>query len=137
MEGKTKFMFLFLIVSLILVSGVYAWDSSCGFWDDCDDVRINRVKETTEFKKTTEQEIKDDWFHERKKTTITEKTEYEREEKTPIYHYRYYNSPKYDKYAYYPSSWRYKERYHPWDYRYDYYYKPRYDYNLGHYNWRY
>jgi len=96
--------------------------------------KTNSYKETTEFSKTTETANKDYWNSEKIKTTITEKTEISRTSKTPYYTNRY-------SYAYAPySSWRYKEPYNYYtyknaDYR-DYYYSPRYDSELGHYNWR-
>ena len=139
MRQRVIFFAIILILLLSFTASAKSW-SDLNFdsgWGSDDDYRTNRYKETTEFKKTTEQEIKDDWYHESWKTTITEKTEYEREVKTPVYRYYPFYYFK-DRYRYYPSSWRYKEPYSSWKARdkEDYYYKPRYDPYLGHYNWR-
>lgn len=79
----------------------------------------------------------------------TEKTAYYIKEQTtieknyrPVYYHNYYPSYNYPSY----SNWRYKEPYNCYNYDCNpyintytkpYYYFPRYDSNLGHYNWRY
>ena len=99
-------------------------------------------KEVIEYKHTTEDSYKDYWNSEKVKTTVTQKTEIKRTNKKPDYSYYDYHKPYYYGYHYVPySSWRYKEQYNYYRYKdsdeRDYYYKPRYDYSLGYYNWRY
>lgn len=94
-------------------------------------------RETTEFRQTTEHRTGDFWNSQTTKRTITEKTEVRKKIRTPN-HYYYSRYPG-DSYVPY-SNWRFKEPYRHSNYvnaHYsDYYYKPRYDYNLGYYNWR-
>ncbi|MCH8945934.1 MAG: hypothetical protein IIA85_03355 [Nanoarchaeota archaeon] len=97
----------------------------------------NDFKQTTEFRQTTEQRIGDYWNYELTKRTITEKTVVRKVTRTPSYN-PYYSS--YGNYYVPYSNWRFKESYvnsryvnAPYN---DYYYKPRYDYTLRYYNWR-
>jgi len=94
-------------------------------------------REITEFRQTTEHRTGDYWNSQTTKRTVSEKTEVRRKTRTPTYS-SYYGYPR-DSYVPY-SSWRFKEPYRHSNYanaRYnDYYYKPRFDSNLGYYNWR-
>jgi|TARA_Y100000310_G_C20540748_1_gene743167 hypothetical protein len=117
-----------IFLSINFISASYFFDS---------DYEVNDFRETTEFKQTTEQKIGDFWDFESTKRTITETTEVRKRTRTPIYN-SYYRP--YGNYDLPRSNWRFKEPYKESDYvgsHYnDYYYKPRYDSNLGYYNWR-
>ena len=127
---------LVLILSINAVSGYYFYPK----------YQTDDFREITEFKQTTERKIGDFWNYESTKRTITEKTEVRKRTRTPTYfpYYNYYGGYSYSnsyRGSYAPfSSWRFKEPYEHKNYvnvHYsDYYYKPRYDYNLGYYNWR-
>ena len=137
-----------LLVGLIIILGMNfasagsGWnygDTSFSTWDS----PSNQYKEVTEYKKVTVNSFDNPWSSGSVKKTSIEKTEVTQKTKTPSYTYRYINN--------YPSytNWRYKEPayYRDWDddrcddrnvwCKNNYYYKPVYDYNLGHYNWRY
>lgn len=129
--------FMSILLMINFVSADYFFDYSPRY-------KTDSYKETTEFKRTTEHKTGDFWNYESTKRIITEKTEVRRRTRTPYYpsygeYYRYDYRP----YGYKPvpySSWRYKKPYDHRDYIHapydDYYYKPRYDAQLGYYNWR-
>jgi hypothetical protein len=145
--NKKLFSLAVLIIFLFAINFV-----SAGFWDYWSDYKTDTYKETSEYTKTTEFSSSDYYTSRRTKHTISEKTEYYERTRTPTYRYSRY--PRYDRYDYHYdsvpySSWRYKEPYDHDKYRCDYeddyrrkqckkgyYYKPRYDYDKGYYNWR-
>lgn len=77
-------------------------------------------------------------------TTVTQKTTVKKN-LFPYYSYPYFTDyastgygPTYKYSSVYPSNWRFKEPYYSFNtYTTPYYYEPRYDSNLGYYNWRY
>jgi|TARA_Y100000310_G_scaffold343261_1_gene450043 hypothetical protein len=133
--NKRLLLFSFAVLLVLSINAVSGSYFSNNYY-------TNDFKETTEFKKTTEQRVGDFWNFESTKKTITEKTEVRKRTRTPVYnYYRPYGNYYTSSYNYVPqSSWRFKPSYN--SYRYtnapynDYYYKPRYDSYLGHYNWR-
>jgi len=100
--------------------------------------KTDYYKDVEEYKRTTESKYEDEYGFEKIKTTIHETVEIEREERIPQYRFEPSRNTRYSNVAF--SSWRYKEPYDYYDYNnedyWNYYYKPRYDHNPGHYNWR-
>ena len=142
---------LFVLFAVVFILGVNLI-SAGNYWsyhDVYNDYRYqgnyySGYNEKYEYTKTIKTKADYDWDSYKTKTTITEKVEVKR---TPAYSYyystpyrNYYNPPTdYTKHIDY-SSWGYKEVYDN-DYYDDsnyqnYYYQPRYNYNLGYYNWR-
>ena len=93
---------------------------------------FNGYEKITTYRKTTK--VSTDPYYTPKSKYYGDTTAY------PQKHYvRYAGDPHY---TYIGSSWRYKptynyKSYQPSKYGYPNYYAPRYDPNLGHYNWRY
>lgn len=120
---------LAFIISINAVSGYFFYPN----------YQTDDFSEITEFKKVTEQNTGNFWNFESTKRTIIEKTEVRTRTRTPSY--SYYNYPTSYGNSYDPfSSWRFREPYDSQNYidshHGDYYYEPRYDSNLGYYNWR-
>ena len=126
-----------LIVSVNNISASSYYTDDYGYryrplFSDTHDVeyKTTSYKDTTQYKQKTVSETKDPWSSEKIVVETSTKTSVERKNKVPIfsgYNYRYERVPS--------SSWRYKEPYYFWKNN-NYYYKPKYDSDLGYYNWR-
>lgn len=115
-----KKLISFLIIGIFLLSFTSAWYN----YDD-------RYKQVTTFDKKTEERRDFKNGYEKITTSFSQRTEIERKSTGPN-HYSFSHS----NWNYPASNWRYS--YPNYDTsKYNYYYKPRYDYNLGYYNWRY
>ena len=115
--------------------------------------RTDTFRDTTENRHTTISTSRDRFTTESIRTVTTSYTDIQRETRTPIR--MQISSPFFPFRTFYPSRtvignvdgypssyWRFKEPFDPnnprhMDSRYSYYYQPRYDPNLGYYNWRY
>ena len=126
--NKKTILFSIVLVFILSVGFVSAWDN---FGNKKDTFR-----EITDFKKTTETTHRDPLNFERIKITNSQRIEVFRESRSPSYNSMPYSNFRYSS----PSNYRWSDSrcdINDNRCRRDYYYQPRFDHNMGYYNWRY